>query len=163
LGDVTRSLDAAEKLVVAIGLTITAGWYAFVVWLIFGTVSALAGRLVSMAVAAVFTGIFVLLLRSAWRSSLTSPLPSGRANSWIVRQPWWILTVVWFVAFGAPGATITAWAVLSGRPSVPGLWLASWLGTAVLGSSYLTLVLRVNWRLRAERSGTDRSAVRPRS
>jgi hypothetical protein len=152
---VARSIGAAEKLVMAIGLTITAGCYALVVWLIFGAISASAERLVCMALAAVFTGIFLLVLRSAWRSSLTSPLPSGPANSWFVRQPWWVLTVILFAAFATPGATIEVWAVLSGHPSAPGLWLVSWLGSAVLGSPYIALMLRVNWRLRAERWRRD--------
>ena len=101
-------MGAAEKWVMAIGLTITAGWYAVVVWLIFVAVSDLAGRLVCSAMAAAFTGIFLLLLRSAWRRSLTLPLPTGPANTWPVRQPWWTLTAIWFVVFGTPGAAVEA-------------------------------------------------------
>jgi hypothetical protein len=148
-----RSRTASGRI---LGLCLSAGCSAFVLWVILhyigtgaSTVSSWAARFIMADVAAAATAGFVLLFRSLWRYAVTRPLPSGRANAWLVRQPWWIVALIYWAALDVPYLAMVLRASLTHhRP--PGAGLAGWALANGIFSAFMALMLRVLWRRQAE-------------
>lgn len=149
----TRPGDASRKLLVAIGLSIAIGSFTAVAWLGFALESGWVARVAITFVAAVVTTGSALILRAAWRYSITLPLPAGTANSWLVRQPGWMLALIWFGVIEAPWLAMGTWAKITHHPAMPTALLASCLAGGLIGSACMSLMLRVNWRIRAQVDG----------
>jgi hypothetical protein len=114
------------------------------------TVSTWVARLIMAAVAAAATAGVVLVFRSVWRHASTRPLPRGRANAWLMRQPWWMVALIWWALLGGASVTGTLFAA-DGPHAVPsGAYLIRLvLGTGIY-SAFMALVLHVLWRRQAE-------------
>jgi hypothetical protein len=145
--------SASERLLVSVGVSVTVACYACVVWLIFSMEPGWGTRLILMSVAAVFALGSALLVRSAWRHSLTLPLPPGSANSWLVRQSWWVLTLIWLAVLGLPGLIFGVVESSSHHLPPPAVFLVPWIVGSMIAAPSLALMQRVNWRRRVENLG----------
>lgn len=153
-----RSRTASERI---LGLCLSAGCSAFVLWVILhytgtgaSTVSSWVARFIMADVAAAAIMGFVLLFRSLWRYAVTRPLPSGRANAWLVRQPWWIVALIYWAAMGGPSLAAVLWTSHTHHLPPHGAGLVRLVLASGIFSVFIALMLRVLWRRQAENTAT---------
>ena len=144
------------------GLTLSSGLSAFVLWLILhytglggSTVSSWVARFIMADVAVVAILGLLLLARSVWRYAVTRPLPGGRANAWFVRQPWWIVALIYWAAFGGPSLAVGLWTGDTRHLLLDRAWPGGWVLASGIYSVFMAVMLRALWRRQAENTARD--------
>jgi hypothetical protein len=115
-------------------------------------VSTWIARLIMAAVAAALSAGVALVFRSIWRQAANRPLPRGRANAWLVRQPWWRVALIYWAGMGGASAAGILMSAQMDHAAPPVAWLARWVLGAGIYSAFLALILQVLWLRQAENS-----------
>ena len=152
-----RATSVAERALVLAGTALTAGWCALVLWIIFSYRGGTSGttwvaRLIMVGIAGAITYAVIMVFLLGWRRAVRRPLPRGRRNSWIVRQPAWALALVFWLATSWPFFGFFVIANHGHRQGISSGIFLGCLALSIIGASSIGLMFRVMWQRQAENS-----------
>jgi len=108
-------------------------------------------RTILLALAALFTVTFVLLIRRSWRRALARPIPDRGVNGWLVRQPWWRLALMFWVPYGSASLGSVIGVSSHTHHHLSALRLAVVLAGSAFPAAVQAGVQGTLWRRQAER------------
>jgi hypothetical protein len=150
-----REPTLGERVLLGIAVAALIAWCLVVIVIALGYTGHTAGatwliRAGLLAAGGAVTSGLVRLGISTWHRAVARPLPVGRGNRWLARQPGWRLAVGCWALYGAPELGTGMWLSYRAHRAVASLPHIAGLLSSAAAACVVALMLRVLWRRQAD-------------